>query len=702
MYVMDLLDSQNQDSLDRAELMQLRRFFDLALDFLAIGDGKGHFLRVNPALQRVLGYSEDELLSRPIWEFLHPEDRQATQRELARLVEGTPVLYFENRYLTKSGDIVWLAWTSYPAPDEGLFYSVARDVTHQKHEQDQLRIQQQILADLMRHPAIQGGDLAGAITAITEAAAQTLKVARVSVWCYDDSKTMIHCRDLYELDSRVHVAGDALHVCDYPLYFKALANERIVAASDALADPRTREFADRYFLTHGITSMLDVPIRQRGEVQGILCHEHVGPKRQWTAAEETFAAALGDALAMACETHELHMTQDALQKSEERFRYVAFATTDALYDWDLRTGTLWWSEGLSKVSPSAALVETFGIEQWREHVHPEDRERVWAGLQQALDRSVPYWTEEYRFLRAGDGYATIRERGYILRDDAGRPLRMIGAMEDITDRKRAEEERARSIARETEARAEIEAIRDLNRLKNQFVNAVSHDLRIPLTSVMGYAEFLEEGMGGDLSSQQRVFVDQIQKNAMRLTRLVDDLLDFARMEAGSLKLNLEEVDLGARVRDVAQSLQPQIDASGLSLELDLPKDPLVTCLDGPRIERVFFNLLNNALKFTPPGGRIQISLHGEGDGVRAEVCDTGEGIAPDDLTKLFRPFSQLLGAEAKGGTGLGLNIVKVLVEAHGGTVGVLSEPGHGSNFWFTLPMKACPRTDRDCPSLNTL
>jgi PAS domain S-box-containing protein len=701
MHVMDLIDSRNRDHSEHAELLQLRRFFDLAIDLMAIGDGKGRFLRVNRALQAVLGYSEAELLNHPIWDFLHPDDKQATQGEWARLIEGMPVSYFENRYLTKSGETVWLAWTCYPVPGEDLFYSVARDVTHQKQEQDRLRSQQQVLADLMRHPAIQGGDLPGAMHAITEAAARTLGVARVSVWCYDDSKSVIYCRDLYELGNGAHVSGEELHARDYPTYFEALTKERIVSASDARVDPRTREFADSYFPAHGITSLLDVPIRQRGELQGIICHEHVGPKRLWTAAEEVFAAALGDALALACETHELHMAQDALRKSEERFRYVAFATTDALYDWDIRTGSFWWSEGLRKVSPAASLAESFGIEEWRAHVHPEDRERVWASLQQALDNDVPYWTDEYRFLREGDGYATIREKGYILRNEACQPYRMIGAMEDITERRQAEEARARSFASETAARAEVEAIKELNRLKNHFVNAVSHDLRIPLTSVMGYAEFLEDGMGGELLPQQLTFVDQIQKNTLRLTRLVDDLLDFARMEAGSLKLNLADEDLGARVREVAQSLRPQIEASGLSLELDLPEEPLVACLDGPRIERVFFNLLNNAIKFTPPEGRIQVSLDLDGSVLRAEVRDTGLGIAPDDLAKLFRPFSQLPGAEAKGGTGLGLNIVKVLVEAHCGSVGVDSELGKGSCFWFTLPMNPCPESEPDRPSINT-
>ncbi len=693
MHVMDLLDARNVGNTPQAELMQLRRFFELSLDPLAISDEHGCLKRLNPAMERVLGYSQGELLARSMLEFVHPDDRAMTQAQLSRLKAGFPVSYFENRYRTKAGEVVWLAWSCIPVPEEGVFYSVARDITAQKQGEERLRNQQHVLSELLRHPAMQGGDLPGAMRAISEAAAQAMGVARVSVWCYDETKSRITCRDLFETATGMHRSGDVLLACEYPVYFQALAKERLIAAGDACEDPRTREFVSGYFATHGITSLLDVPLRIGGAVAGILCHEHIGPKRQWTAEEEAFAAALGDALALACETHERHQAQEALRQSEERFRYVAFATTDALYDWNIRTGEFWWSDGLQKVSPSAGLADSFGIDQWREHLHPEDRERVWSSLRVALAQKVPYWTEEYRFLRENDGYATIRERGYVLRDAAGQAIRMIGAMEDITDRRRAEEERARSLARETAVRSEFEAIKELNRLKNQFVNAVSHDLRVPLTSVMGYAEFLEDGIGGMLTPQQTVFVDQIQKNALRLARLVDDLLDFARMEAGTLKLNLEEADLVGRLREVAQSLKPQVEAAGLTLDLDLASEPVATCVDVPRIERVFFNLINNAIKFTASGGAIRVRLASDHDAIRAEVHDTGVGIATEDLPKLFRPFSQLVGAQVKGGTGLGLNIVKLLVEAHGGSVGVSSELGRGSCFWFTLPQRACAEAE---------
>jgi signal transduction histidine kinase len=227
--------------------------------------------------------------------------------------------------------------------------------------------------------------------------------------------------------------------------------------------------------------------------------------------------------------------------------------------------------------------------------------------------------------------------------------------------------------------------RELDRMKNNFSSAVSHDLRTPLTSILGYAEFLEDGIGGELSAEQQTYVVQIMRGARRLEHLVDDLLDFARIDAGTFQLKRQPVDLAIALQEVTDSLRPQLDEAGLTVALDLPDAPLVASLDAPRIERVLFNLLHNAIKFTEPGGSIRLRARREGDAVRCEVSDTGIGIAPEQIPKLFKRFSQLEDGSVKGGTGLGLSIAKAIVEAHGGDIGVESERGRGATFWFTLP-----------------
>jgi signal transduction histidine kinase len=233
--------------------------------------------------------------------------------------------------------------------------------------------------------------------------------------------------------------------------------------------------------------------------------------------------------------------------------------------------------------------------------------------------------------------------------------------------------------------AQNQRLRELDRLKSEFVNAVSHDLRTPLTSIKGYTEFLEDGIGGELSPEQRGYVQQIDRGTRRLERLVNDLLDFARLEAGTFRLRLQEHDVRGRITEIADSLRPHFLEAGLTLELALPATPATAWIDPQRIEQVLANLLTNAAKFTPAGGAVRVSLSAEGEALRCEVADTGCGIGPLEMTQLFQRFSQLHAGREKGGTGLGLSISKAIVEAHGGQIGAESEPGVGSTFWFTVP-----------------
>jgi signal transduction histidine kinase len=249
-----------------------------------------------------------------------------------------------------------------------------------------------------------------------------------------------------------------------------------------------------------------------------------------------------------------------------------------------------------------------------------------------------------------------------------------------------------------QARTDAETARRMAELKSAFIDSVSHELRTPLTSIRGYAEFLEDRIGGELSTEQDEFVTQIQLGALRLQHLVDDLLDSARMEAGSFRLALGPADLAEKVREVTDSLRPQIEEARLKATLVLPDGPLEAHFDARRIGQVLINLLANAIKFTPSGGHIRVEARHEPGPIlgaprtlRCSVTDTGIGIAEEDQDQLFQRFRQLAGGvRQEAGTGLGLHIAKALVEAHGGGIGVESRPGEGSTFWFTLPVGAAP------------
>lgn len=373
----------------------------------------------------------------------------------------------------------------------------------------------------------------------------------------------------------------------------------------------------------------------------------------------------------------------AREKAEERYRQIVETAYEGIWMVDAAGRTEFVNARMAEMlatSPDAMLGHPL-----RDYVFPEDE----ADLERFFERRRHGIREVHEFrLRRLDGrpVCTRLSTGPLL-DREGRFIGALAMVTDITERKRVEEERAHLMAKEQEARAEIKAAKELDQLKNDLVNSVTHELRTPLSSIMGYVEFLQDGLGGPLTPQQQEFVHQIETSTERLRRLVDDLLDFARIEAGTFQLRMDRADLRAKIREIVDSLRPQVAEARLEIAVTLPPDPLWVRMDGQRIGQVLINLLNNAIKFTPGGGRIHVQATGEAGQVRCEVRDTGIGISAEEIPKLFQRFSQLRSGVKMGvGTGLGLSISKAMVEAHGGRIGVDSTPGSGTTFWFTLPL----------------
>ena len=229
---------------------------------------------------------------------------------------------------------------------------------------------------------------------------------------------------------------------------------------------------------------------------------------------------------------------------------------------------------------------------------------------------------------------------------------------------------------------------EVERLKNEFISTVSHELRTPMTSIKGYTDLLFLGMAGGLSDAQRSFLQIIKTNADRLTALVNDILDISRIETGRLRLTIEALDLGKLISQAVTSFREQYRAKGLTLEWQVPKDLPEVRGDAGRVSQVLVNLIANAWQYTPAGGRVTVSAHADDGSVQVDVTDTGIGIAPENLNRVFDRFfraNHSLVQEVEG-TGLGLSIVKMFVEMLGGQVWATSEPGAGSTFSFTLPL----------------
>jgi PAS domain S-box-containing protein len=266
----------------------------------------------------------------------------------------------------------------------------------------------------------------------------------------------------------------------------------------------------------------------------------------------------------------------------------------------------------------------------------------------------------------------------------GELLGVIMVFRDITERHQAERDRAQLIERERLARRHAE---QANRTKDEFLAMVSHELRTPLNAILGWADMLRSGtLAGERRDRA---IDAVYSNAMRQTRLIDELLDLSRIISGKMQMERSALDFPALLRSAVDVIQPAADGKHIRLTVDAAEAPQAFYGDPARLQQVLVNLLSNAIKFTPDGGIVGISLQGTGNGVTLTVTDSGQGIPQEFLPSIFEPFRQIdqLTTRRHGGLGLGLSIVRQLVEAHGGTVRAESEgQDKGSRFIVQLPL----------------
>jgi signal transduction histidine kinase len=231
-------------------------------------------------------------------------------------------------------------------------------------------------------------------------------------------------------------------------------------------------------------------------------------------------------------------------------------------------------------------------------------------------------------------------------------------------------------------------LRELSAMKEEFLALTTHDLRSPLTVISGVINFFTSGRLGDITPEQKNMVAMMERNTQNLIELVNDLLDASKIESGTMRLDAATIELRGLVSELQEQMQPLAHEKEIALEEDVPEDLPPLRADRAKLRRILVNLVSNALKFTPKGGRVRLGAAREGSFVRVSVTDSGVGIPPEDLHDIFDKYAQARSRATRSekGTGLGLYITRQLVELHGGKISVQSEVGKGSTFSFTIPI----------------
>lgn len=369
------------------------------------------------------------------------------------------------------------------------------------------------------------------------------------------------------------------------------------------------------------------------------------------------------------------------RRDRERLYLLAEAAEEALWDWMPASGEFWWGGGVQTMLGDVVVQSRLSSKF--EHIHAEDRERVRASFDHALERiECETWREEYRLQRTDGSWIRVEDHAHILRDSQGVAHRVIGALRDVTELRAL-------LTREREARSEAERA---NLAKDEFLAMLGHELRNPLSPIVSAVHMLRLGSSPEIVEKG---VTIIERQSRHLTRLVDDLLDVSRIAQGKVLLEREHMDMADAVDVALESAQPLIEERRHTVETHILRHLLVDA-DRARMQQVIGNLITNAAKYTAPGGRIVVESSIVRDMVEVRVTDSGIGIAPEMLSMVFDTFMQVPQEldRRRGGLGLGLAIVRNLVNLHHGTVEAFSEGmGKGSAFVVRLPMaKKAPET----------
>jgi two-component system, chemotaxis family, CheB/CheR fusion protein len=623
---------RDQEKQLKGILNRLKKIMDSSLDVICSIDERGRFRKVSAASKNIWGYEPEELRGKYFIQYVYREDLLVTRKATLQIRGGQEMKNFENRFVRKDGSVIPLVWSAKWDEADKRFYCIARDATEKKSSEAALKASEERYKLLFYNNPFP-------MWIYDVETLQFIEVNEAAVAHYGYSRNEFMQMTLKDI--RPDEETEKLN---------AVQNEddNYVPGNKGywIHQKKNREIIHVEITAH--------PIKFEGR------------KTKLVLANDRTQQIIG---------------QKELLKSNERYSFLSKATFDAVWDWDIKKNTLQWNEGIKTLFNYEPGEDTEQMDWWINNLHPEDKDRVTKKLEEHIKKNDPNWNDEYRFRAADGSYKYVLDRGFTVYDEKNRPVRMIGAMQDLTERKNNEiilqqlnnslEKRASELA---ESNAELE----------RFAYVASHDLQEPLRMVTSFLQLIEKRYKEKLDAKAHEYIHFAVDGAERMKRLILDLLEYSRVNSSHHEE--DEVKLNAVIDEVLLTYNSTLEETGGTIT---SKQLPVVKGSKTQILQLFQNVVGNAIKYRsskPP--QISITCKDIGTFYQFSVSDNGIGIDPKFFHKIFIIFQRLHNREQYSGTGIGLAICKKIVDKHGGKIWLESEPDKGSTFYFTLPKAA--------------
>lgn len=721
----------------------LLHLFKAIPDIICITDLHGRFLKINKAGCDLLGYTEDEILFKSFNSLVHPEDKKSTLDKVEKLGQGEKIFKFENRYVTKKGDLVWLSWTCNSEVSEGLIYASAKNITKEK-KLSELNAQAASLAKIGSWEVDLIADKlywADIVHELHETDPNSFKptVANAIQFYREDFREFIvksieeciHTGNPFNIEAVivttkkrerwVRVIGQAEFLDEKCI--RVFGSFQDIDEKKETEEKLVKSFEEKSNILESIGDAffaLDknwIVTYWNKEAEKILGRkrEEVLSKNLWQSYSDAIDTDFFKQYHLAIETGEtvsfeayyptlkkwfevsaypskeglsVYFKDVTLRKeadirlieANERFEKVTEATNDAIWDWDIVKGTFFRSHGIENFFGKETTKSLSTNSFWKDNFYPDDLPLIKKSLDEAIQNpSVFRWEMEYRILKQHKQIGYVVDKGLIIRDNTGKAIRMVGAMTDISERKMHE---AESLELNKSLKKYTEKLEKTNEQLEQFAFIASHDLQEPLRMVTNFLEQLQRKYENQLDDKAKQYIYFATNGAKRMRQIILDLLEYSRV--GKIDENLEEVDLNEILLDY-KLLRSKIisEKNAIILSNSLPE---ILVYRVPLIQTLH-SLLDNAIKYSKKGEtpKIEIiALEKEGKWI-ISIADNGIGIEREYFDKIFIIFQRLHTHDQYEGTGIGLSLSKKHVESWGGNIWIESKIDFGTTVYFSIP-----------------